>query len=474
MNFEKAADFIWKNGRLLERRIFKYFFFGGSKSNILNAIKAYQNEDGGFGHAIEPDLRTPESQPLYIEFGLRTLYDAKIQDSELAYKVCEYVSRYADLNMGIATITASSSSFPRAEHWNNQKSEQASFSRLSSLVGLLSWQGIKHPWLDKAVDVCLNDISSTRYEDSHTILNAFCLLESLPQTDEIKMIFTKLSDELLQANFFCLEAPPRTYGLTPLDFSPTSDSYCRRIFSDTTIQDHLKVLESQQEEDGGWQIQWEPPGEMAKLEWRAYKTLKSLITLGSYNKISREQSLISLQTHESPFGKEENNLESRRLRHMDVPAIRALMVDVISRLPSQDFFAMDDEYYLHDHIEEKGEIYGAYLNGDLVAYSVLAFPGLNESNLGREFGVPVQELSYVAILDATVVHESVRGLGLQRYFHELREKRARENGYRYLYSTVHPKNHVSIKNLEAGGFILQFTRLMYGGKSRHCYAKRLL
>lgn len=285
MNFEKAANFIWENGRLLERRIFEYFFFGGSKSHILNAIKSYQNEDGGFGQALEPDLRTPESQPLYVEFGLRTLYEAKIQDSELAYKVCDYVSRNADLNSGIPTITASSRRFPRARHWDNEINEQPSFDRFTSLVGLLSWQGIKHPWLDNAVGVCLNNISSTRYEDSHTILNAFCLLEGLPQTDKIQMLFDKLSEELFQANFFCLEAPPRTYGLTPLDFAPTSDSYCRNIFSDEIIQDHLKVLESQQKDDGGWQIQWEPPGKMAKLEWRAYKTLKSLITLQSYNKI---------------------------------------------------------------------------------------------------------------------------------------------------------------------------------------------
>lgn len=284
MNFEQAVNFIWENGRLLERRILEYFFFSGSKSSVLDALKAYQNEDGGFGHALEPDLRTPESQALYIEFGLRTLYDANIRDSDLAYKVCDYVARNADLNKGIPTITASSGNYPRAEHWNNKINEQASFSRLTSIVGLLRWQGIQHPWLNKAVDICLNDISSTRYEDSHTILNAFCLLESLPQTDQIKIIYAKLSAELFQANSFCLEAPPRTYGLTPLDFSPTSDSYCRKIFSDETIQDHLKVLASQQEEDGGWQILWEPPGEMARLEWRSYKTLKSIIILEAHPK----------------------------------------------------------------------------------------------------------------------------------------------------------------------------------------------
>ena len=56
MNFEKAANFIWENGRLLERRLFDYYFRGGSKNSVINAIKAYQNEDGGFGHALEPDL----------------------------------------------------------------------------------------------------------------------------------------------------------------------------------------------------------------------------------------------------------------------------------------------------------------------------------------------------------------------------------------------------------------------------------
>ena len=55
MNFEKAARFIWENGRLLERRLFDYYFRGGSREGVLSAIRAYRNEDGGFGHALEPD-----------------------------------------------------------------------------------------------------------------------------------------------------------------------------------------------------------------------------------------------------------------------------------------------------------------------------------------------------------------------------------------------------------------------------------
>ncbi|MBB3113944.1 GNAT superfamily N-acetyltransferase [Paenibacillus phyllosphaerae] len=166
-------------------------------------------------------------------------------------------------------------------------------------------------------------------------------------------------------------------------------------------------------------------------------------------------------------------LHIRRLGAVDVPFVLALMEEVIARLPSQALFAMDDEAYLLAHVEERGEIFGAYRDGALVAYSVLAYPGKCAGNLGPEFGVLEHELDDVAVLDATIVHESARGLGLQRRFHELREQRARERGCHYLYATVHPDNVASVRNLEAEGLTLQFTRPMYGDKLRHCYAKQL-
>ncbi|GIP38679.1 hypothetical protein J31TS4_19590 [Paenibacillus sp. J31TS4] len=166
-------------------------------------------------------------------------------------------------------------------------------------------------------------------------------------------------------------------------------------------------------------------------------------------------------------------VDIRKLEREAVPEVRALMVDVASRLPSRALFAKDDEAFLYGIVEGKGELYGAYRGGRLVAYTVLAFPGRSPKNLGRAIGVPEEELDRVAALDASVVHEDARGLGLQRRFHALREERARALGYRLLYSTVHPDNEVSRRNLEAAGFTLQFTRPLYGGNPRHCYAKWL-
>jgi len=55
-------------------------------------------------------------------------------------------------------------------------------------------------------------------------------------------------------------------------------------------------------------------------------------------------------------------------------------------------------------------------------------------------------LPFVAVLDSTVVHESVCGQGLQRSLHESREQCAKVNGCDNLYSTVHPENHASVNN----------------------------
>jgi hypothetical protein len=285
MLLEKGANFIWENARLLERAVFEYHFYDGPAERILKTLRAYQNEDGGFGHALEPDLRAPDSHPLFVEFGLRTLYECQLRDSEIAYKVCGFLSQHADLEQGIPTLLPSARKYARAAHWHNPEAELPSFDRLAGLIGLVNWQRIHHSWLEKAVEICAEKMATTRYTDAHTISTAFCLLESLPEGATTDDLFAKLANELLQADYFWADAPVTGYGLTPLAFAPTPDSYCRKIFSDSQIEGHLNELESKQGDDGGWPIQWEPPSEMAKWEWRSHLTVNALVTLRAYGRI---------------------------------------------------------------------------------------------------------------------------------------------------------------------------------------------
>ena len=64
MNYNQARSFVYKNARPLDLARWKYLFEGGSKEDVLTALAAYQNEDGGFGHALEPDCWNPDSSPI--------------------------------------------------------------------------------------------------------------------------------------------------------------------------------------------------------------------------------------------------------------------------------------------------------------------------------------------------------------------------------------------------------------------------
>jgi hypothetical protein len=60
----RARDFIKANARDLEQALYAYTFEDGSSDAVYEALAAYQNEDGGFGHGLEPDLQLADSSVL--------------------------------------------------------------------------------------------------------------------------------------------------------------------------------------------------------------------------------------------------------------------------------------------------------------------------------------------------------------------------------------------------------------------------
>ena len=55
-DFDAAAAFVVANARVIDRRRFYRLFGDGDARPVRDAVAAYRNDDGGFGHALEPDL----------------------------------------------------------------------------------------------------------------------------------------------------------------------------------------------------------------------------------------------------------------------------------------------------------------------------------------------------------------------------------------------------------------------------------
>jgi hypothetical protein len=81
---DKSKQFIYRHGRLLDRKRFAYHFEGGSKQAVLDALACYQNDDGGFGHGLELDVMCPHSSPICTEVGLAILLECDAGDSTIA------------------------------------------------------------------------------------------------------------------------------------------------------------------------------------------------------------------------------------------------------------------------------------------------------------------------------------------------------------------------------------------------------
>ena len=281
---ERAGDFIWRNARLLERAVFASQFLGASADQVRDVVRACRNPDGGFGHALEADIRDPSSQPLHIEVGLRALQQAGVRDAELAEGACAFLAAIAHDDGTIPIGLPAMLDYPRAAHWNSLDASDGPLNPTGALVGLLQWQGVQHPWLERAAAWCWQRLEEPITE-AHTLRCALTFLRFAPDRERAEAVAAKVAAQAFGARWFNAEPGTDSYGLTPLQLAPAPDAPGRFVFSDALISAHLDDLCAHQQQDGGWPIAWEAPGPGAAMDWRGMMTLEALTTLRAYGRI---------------------------------------------------------------------------------------------------------------------------------------------------------------------------------------------
>lgn len=281
--FSLARTFLLTQARLLERLLFSVKFEHADPAAVGRLISAYQNPDGGLGHALEPDARCPESQPIFIEAGLIALQDAGCRDEHLALSICSFLESVSDPNGLVPFILPNALASPHAPHMSSAGGPD--LNPTAGICGLLHYQGIRHPWLERATQRCCQLLLEEPPKEAHTLLSATRLVDHLPDSWMAERIAEQIAVSLPGAQFFIPFAPVRAYGMTPLHFAPTPASRWRRLFTNEQIQGHLDDLLSKQQPDGGWPISWEAPGPAAVCEWRGRWTYEAVSALAAYGRM---------------------------------------------------------------------------------------------------------------------------------------------------------------------------------------------
>ena len=73
MDLHAAITFVTTHARTLDRRRLSHLLGDGSAAEVVAALDAYRNPDGGYGWALEPDLRSSTSRPVAAMHALEVL-----------------------------------------------------------------------------------------------------------------------------------------------------------------------------------------------------------------------------------------------------------------------------------------------------------------------------------------------------------------------------------------------------------------
>jgi len=286
-DFNAAAAFVAANARVLDRRRFQRLFEDGpvlGSAPVRDAVAAYRNDDGGFGHALEPDCRAPGSQPAAAEMALRILDEADAWDEDLVRGACDWLVAVAPAEGGAAFVEPTLAGWPHAPWWVPEDGHPASLVATGMIAGTLYARGVSHPWLGGATAVMWNRIGAlsasrggtTSPAGGYEMFGVLRFLQHVPDRDRAREAFGRISPLLIERNLVALdpEAPGGVHGV--LDFAPKPDSLARSLFDDVTVKAHLDHLAQAQQDDGGWTFNWPSWSPVAELDWRGFLTVDAL------------------------------------------------------------------------------------------------------------------------------------------------------------------------------------------------------
>ena len=159
--FATGRDFLEREGRLLERRLFATVFEGAAPSGVVDALRGYRNPDGGFGHGLEPDKRCPDSLPIDVESAFEALLVAGAVDEPMVRGACDWLAGVAAPDGAVALSFPVIEAHPRAEHWSDW-TYTPGLNPTAGLAGRLHRLGVAHPWLDRATEWCWDRLPGGR------------------------------------------------------------------------------------------------------------------------------------------------------------------------------------------------------------------------------------------------------------------------------------------------------------------------
>jgi hypothetical protein len=287
MDLDAAVSFMATHARVLERRRLSVLLGEGSPDEARAALDAYRNPDGGYGWALEPDLRSSTSQPVAAMHALEVLADIRDTKSQRPVELCDWLADRTLADGGAPLALPYPDTAGSAPLWAEADATVSSLQMTAQLAAQAHRLArhrsdiAGHPWLAAATTYCLDAIDRI-VEAPHPVELVFVMRFLDAVADQVPRARTLL-DRI--ARFVISDGPTPVAGgaadeaLYLLDFTPYADAPSRSLFAESAVAADLDRLASQQQPDGGWTVSFTPFSAAAALEWRGYATVQAVTVL---------------------------------------------------------------------------------------------------------------------------------------------------------------------------------------------------
>lgn len=296
---EAARAFILGQARPLERAMYAHVFEGADASGALDALAAYQNANGGFGHGIEPDLRTPASSAIATSVALQTLRDTNTPATHpLVERAMAYLLATYDAAGEVwPIIPPAANDAPHAPWWtwSTTLAENWGGFRANPRAEMVSYLYDYAALVPEELRARLTDVVVEHAEalpdamEMHDLLCYLRLVETRTLPDAARdRLRERLARAVRATVVFDAEAWGG-YGLMPLDVAPSPHA----VFADEVrdaVGRNLDYTIAQQADDGSWVPAWSwedaypEAWATARVEWQGVLTLKTLRSLRDWGR----------------------------------------------------------------------------------------------------------------------------------------------------------------------------------------------
>lgn len=300
--FYEIKTWVYRNAREIELSLWKYYFEDGTKEDVITALSNYQNEDGGFGHALEPDNWNTNSTPYTTLHALIILED--IEFTDLSYPIYQGIFNYLHsekdlMEYGWRFNVPTNDNFPHAPWWSFN--EEANLSESIGVTAGLSVFVLKYAdkgsmLYQKVITLVINLIDNLMSGNEFGDMGIGGYIELIQAVKELNIgeydynSLQKRMDELVKKAIENDMNKWEYYGVRPSTYikSPQSIYYNENR---TIVEKELNYLVDTKPENNVWGITWTWFGNNEKYAkefaisenwWKANKGIEKLCFLKNF------------------------------------------------------------------------------------------------------------------------------------------------------------------------------------------------